>query len=347
MVDNLLDIKSMLRDEMEYELKKLSLLPYRAGQICRWLISGAKDFNIMTNIPKKDREILEKYFYIDDITIERVLSSKKRDGTKKYLFRLRDGQFVESVLMQYKYGYTTCISTQVGCKMGCRFCATGQSGFVRNLTAGEMLMQIEKMNKDNNIRISHVVLMGMGEPLDNYFNVIKFLKLVSSEYNLNISKRNISLSTCGVVNKIKDLSLENMPITLSVSLHASNDKIRNKIMPINKKYNMDDLLLACKQYIKKTGRRVSFEYTLISGINDSHNCALELSNKLKGMLCHVNLINLNKATLFYSPVSSNVLHKFKSVLLNRGINVTIRRSLGEDIEASCGQLRNRKILGKL
>lgn len=337
----------MLKHEVEYELKKLDFLPYRAGQVCRWLASGVNAFDFMTNIPQKEREILGKYFYIDDISIEKVLSSKKKDGTRKYLFKLRDGQFVESVLMKYKYGYTACISTQVGCKMGCKFCATGKSGFVRNLTAGEMLLQVEKINKDNNVRISHVVLMGMGEPLDNYSNVLKFLKLVSSKDNLNISKRNISLSTCGVVNKIKDLSFEKMPITLSVSLHASNDEVRNKIMPINKKYNMDDLLLACKQYIKKTGRRVSFEYTLISGINDSYDCALELSKKLKGMLCHINLINLNKATLFYHPVSSNVLHKFKSVLLNKGINVTIRRSLGEDIEASCGQLRNRKILGKL
>lgn len=345
-VNNLLDLRSMLKSELEEKFKNLDLLAYRADQVYSWVTKGAVSFDSMTNIPKKEKDFLKKHFYIDNITTEKVLTSKKKDGTKKYLFKLRDGELVESVLMKYKYGYTACISTQVGCKMGCKFCATGKSGFTRNLTAGEMLMQIQKINTDNNIRISRIVLMGMGEPLDNYNNVLKFLKIVSDENSLNISKRNISLSTCGIVDKIRELSKENMPITLSVSLHASNDEIRNKIMPVNRRYNIKELLLSCKDYVNKTGRRISFEYTLISGLNDSYNCAIELSNKLKGLLCYVNLISLNKTfkEFSYNPASNETLYKFKSVLLNKGINATIRRSLGEDIEAACGQLRNRKIL---
>jgi len=343
-VNNLLDLKSMQKSELEEKLKSLGFLAYRADQVYSWVTKGAVNFDSMTNIPKKEKDFLKKHFYIDSITTEKVLTSKKKDGTKKYLFKLSDGEFVESVLMKYKYGYTACISTQVGCKMGCKFCATGKSGFTRNLTAGEMLMQIQKINTDNNIRISRIVLMGMGEPLDNYNNVLKFLKIVSDENSLNISKRNISLSTCGIVDKIRELSNENMPITLSVSLHASNDEIRNKIMPVNRRYSIKDLLSSCKEYVNKTGRRISFEYTLISGLNDSYNCAIELSNRLKGILCYVNLISLNKTFEFpYNSASNENLYKFKSVLLNKGINATIRRSLGEDIEAACGQLRNRKI----
>ena len=343
-LNNLLDLKSMQKSELEEKLKSLGFLAYRADQVYSWVTKGAVNFDSMTNIPKKEKDFLKKHFYIDSITTEKVLTSKKKDGTKKYLFKLSDGEFVESVLMKYKYGYTACISTQVGCKMGCKFCATGKSGFTRNLTAGEMLMQIQKMNTDNNIRISRIVLMGMGEPLDNYNNVLKFLKIVSDENSLNISKRNISLSTCGIVDKIRELSNENMPITLSVSLHASNDEIRNKIMPVNRRYSIKDLLSSCKEYVNKTGRRISFEYTLISGLNDSYNCAIELSNRLKGILCYVNLISLNKTFEFpYNSASNENLYKFKSVLLNKGINATIRRSLGEDIEAACGQLRNRKI----
>lgn len=344
-VNNLLDLRSMLKSELEEKFKNLDLLAYRADQVYSWVTKGALNFDSMTNISKKEKDFLKKHFYIDNITTEKVLTSKKKDGTKKYLFKLRDGELVESVLMKYKYGYTACISTQVGCKMGCKFCATGKSGFTRNLTAGEMLMQIQKINTDNNIRISRIVLMGMGEPLDNYNNVLKFLKIVSDENSLNISKRNISLSTCGIVDKIRELSKENMPITLSVSLHASNDEIRNKIMPVNKRYNIKDLLSSCKDYVNKTGRRISFEYTLISGLNDSYNCAIELSNRLKGILCYVNLISLNKTfkEFPYNSASNENLYKFKSVLLNKGINATIRRSLGEDIEAACGQLRNRKI----
>ena len=344
-VNNLLDLRSMQKSELAEKLESLGFLAYRSDQVYSWVTKGALNFDSMTNISKKEKDFLKKHFYIDNITTEKVLTSKKKDGTKKYLFKLRDGELVESVLMKYKYGYTACISTQVGCKMGCKFCATGKSGFTRNLTAGEMLMQIQKINTDNNIRISRIVLMGMGEPLDNYNNVLKFLKIVSDENSLNISKRNISLSTCGIVDKIRELSKENMPITLSVSLHASNDEIRNKIMPVNRRYNIKELLLSCKDYVNKTGRRISFEYTLISGLNDSYNCAIELSNRLKGILCYVNLISLNKTfkEFPYNSASNETLYKFKSILLNKGINATIRRSLGEDIEAACGQLRNRKI----
>lgn len=338
---NLVDIKSMFKPELTEFFKEKSYPTYRANQVYSWLVKGVETFDEMLNIPKDLREVLKEKFYIATAKINRKLVSKL-DETVKYLFELHDGEFVETVLMKYNHGYTICISTQVGCKMGCKFCATGKSGFSRNLTASEMLAQIQSAQLDNNIRISNVVLMGMGEPLDNYDNVIKFLRLVSSDDNLNIGMRHISLSTCGIINKIYDLANENFQLTLSVSLHAPNDPIRNDLMPINKKFNVDELLKACKFYIKRTNRRISFEYAMISGVNDSDECAAELAKRLSGMLCHVNLIPVNSvdfASENYKKSNRERLEKFMNVLAKSGINATVRRTLGADINASCGQLR--------
>ena len=266
------------------------------------------------------------------------------DDTVKYLYQLYDGELVESVLMKYKYGYSICISTQVGCRMGCSFCASGLNGLKRNLTASEMLAQITATEKDRGIRISNVVLMGMGEPLDNFQNVVRFLKLVSHEDGLNIGLRHISLSTSGVVPGIYKLMEYKFPITLSVSLHAPNDDIRTGMMKVNKRWNIAELITACKAYIKATNRRISFEYAVISGVNDSDVCAKQLSDLLKGMLCHVNLIPANpvKENSYKKPDRETV-KRFCDKLNSYGINTTVRRTLGSDIDASCGQLRGREI----
>lgn len=336
----LTDIKSMFKPELTKNLIYAGYQAYRAEQIYLWLVKGANSFEQMQNIPKDLRKYLSENYYIANAKIERVFISK--DETKKYLFKLNDEKFIESVLMKYNYGYTVCISTQVGCKMGCKFCATGMSGFDRNLTASEMLSQIQAIQADNSIRISNIVLMGMGEPLDNYENVVRFLKLVSSEDNLNVGMRHISLSTCGIIDKIYDLAKENFQLTLSVSLHAPNDLIRNRLMPINKKFNMEELLQACRIYIEKTRRRISFEYAMISDVNDSIECAQELAKKLYGMLCHVNLIPINSIDFdgcYYKKSNRFKIEKFVEILSKYKINATVRRTLGADINASCGQLR--------
>ncbi len=265
------------------------------------------------------------------------------DETVKYLFKLYDGEYVESVIMKYKYGYTICVSSQVGCKMGCTFCASTLAGFKRNLEAGEIESQLHSAQKDLNIRISNIVLMGIGEPLDNYENVIKFLHNVNNENGLNISMRNITLSTCGIVPKIYDLMNEELPITLTISLHAPNDIIRSRTMPVNNKWGIDEVLEACREYINRTNRRVSFEYTLIHSVNDTYECAKELSERLHGMLCHVNLIPVNDVAERGNVKSSEEnIYRFADVLKNNGINATIRRTLGSDINASCGQLRRKR-----
>ena len=260
----------------------------------------------------------------------------------KYLFKLYDGEFIESVLMKYKYGYTLCVSSQVGCKMGCAFCASTKNGCVRSLYPGEILSQIHAAQRDQNIRVSHVVMMGMGEPLDNFENTLKFIDLAGADDGLNLSVRNISLSTCGVVPKIYELMEKHYQLTLSVSLHAPNNEMRSKIMPINKKYPIEELIKACRAYTKNTSRRISFEYAMIKDNNDSDKCAYELASLLKGMLCHVNLIPANEIDESKHKRSTEErLKRFSSILSSRGINVTVRRSLGSDIDASCGQLRNR------
>lgn len=330
----------MFKPELTKNLTDEGYQTYRAKQIYLWLVKGVNSFNQMKNIPKELRNYLSENYYIANAKIEQIFNSK--DGTKKYLFKLNDGKFIESVLMKYNYGHTECISTQVGCKMGCKFCATGRSGFERNLMASEMLSQIQAIQIDNNIRISNIVLMGMGEPLDNYENVVRFLRLVSSEDNLNVGMRHISLSTCGIVDKIYDLAKENFQLTLSVSLHAPNDDIRNSLMPINKKFNIEELLKACRFYIENTNRRISFEYAMISGVNDSIDCAQELAKKLDGMLCHVNLIPVNNIDFCgcnYEKSNRKHIEKFIEILSKYKINTTVRRALGADINASCGQLR--------
>lgn len=335
------DIKSMSLPELKSDFEALSEPSYRASQVYSWLSEGVYSFDDMTNLPGTFREVLKSKYYITKLNIKDKKVSI--DGTVKYLFELSDGELIESVLMNYKHGYSMCLSTQAGCKMGCSFCSTGKCGFSRNLSSSEILAQIESAQLDSGIKISNIVLMGMGEPLDNYPNVLKFLKLVTSPDGLNIGARHISLSTCGLVDKIYKLAEEKMPITLSVSLHAPNDEIRNKIMKINRKWNIKELIKACEDYISYTNRRISFEYAMIDNLNDTPECANELAELLKGMLCHVNLIPLNGAhqerRLKKSP--NNRIYQFKQVLEKRGITTTIRRTLGEDIEASCGQLKNK------
>lgn len=337
------DIKSLSLEELSAQIKDLSLPKFRAGQIFEWLHKyGVSSFDEMTNLSKELRASLSNDFYIADCIIEEKYVSSI-DSTVKYLFRLNDGEYIESVIMKYKYGYTICVSSQVGCKMGCKFCASTLAGFKRNLTPSEIESQIHSAQKDLGIRISHIVLMGIGEPLDNYDNVIRFLYNVNDKNGLNISMRNITLSTCGIVPRMYDLLNEGLQITLTVSLHAPNDKIRSKSMPVNDKWCMDEVLNACREYVNKTGRRVSFEYTLINGVNDSNECAEELASRLKGMLCHVNLIPVNDVKERGNVRSTDeAINRFLSILKKRGINATIRRTLGSDINASCGQLRRKR-----
>lgn len=340
-----IDIKSMLPEELSSFLTELGQPKFRAGQIFKWLHLGVKDFDEMTDIPVTLRNILREKTYIAGVEIARRLVSKI-DGTVKYLYRLYDGEYIESVLMKYEHGYTVCISTQVGCRMGCSFCASGLNGLKRNLTASEMLSQLTEAQRDNGIRVSNVVMMGMGEPLDNFDNSIRFLKLVSNEKGMNIGLRHISLSTSGVVSGIKRLKEYNFPITLSISLHAPFDDMRSSIMRVNKKWSIKELLDACKEYQKQTTRRISFEYALIDGVNDSNECAERLSEILKGIMCHINIIPANpvKENSFKKPDRNKILH-FQKLLISKGLNATIRRTLGADIEASCGQLRRQESEG--
>ncbi len=336
------DIKSMSFPRLAEECKEMELPSFRAKQIYKWLqVRGVESFDLMTDLSKELRSTLDKHFEIFSCSIKRKQVSAI-DGTVKYLFELNDGELIESVVMKYKYGHTICVSTQVGCKMNCAFCASGLSGFVRNLRPSEILSQIHAAQNDLGISISHIVLMGMGEPLDNFDNVMTFLELVSNSDGLNISMRKISLSTSGIVPRIYDLLEKKLQLTLSISLHAPNDEIRSSIMPVNKKYGIDELLKACREYAKLTSRRTSFEYALISGVTDTDECAEQLASKLKNMLCHVNLIPVNEvAENSFKRPKSEQTERFIGILEKNGINATVRRSLGSDIDASCGQLRNR------
>lgn len=342
------DIKSLTFDELNSEITSIGLPKFRTGQIYSWLHEkGVDSFDEMSNLSKDLRQKLSEKYFIPSVKIEDKYVSKI-DETVKYLFKLYDGEYVEAVIMKYKYGYTICISSQVGCKMGCKFCASTLAGFKRNLLPAEMESQLHIAQKDLNIRISHIVLMGIGEPLDNYDNVIKFIKTVNNDKGLNISMRDITLSTCGVVPKMYDLANEQMPITLTLSLHAPNDKIRSSMMPVNDKWGVDEAIAACKNYAEKTGRRVSFEYTLINGVNDTEECAKELASKLNGMLCHVNLIPVNDVEERGNVRSTDKsIKNFCETLYSLGINATIRRTLGSDINASCGQLRRKKNEGEI
>lgn len=335
------DIKSMYIDELTVLLNNMGQPKFRAAQLYKWLQSGAESFEEMTDIPKSLKAALDETCYIAGVKIVKRLESAI-DGTVKYVYQLFDGEYIESVLMKYEHGYTVCISTQVGCRMGCSFCASGIGGLIRSLTASEMLAQITAAQRDNGIRISNVVMMGMGEPLDNFEASERFLRLVSDQKGLNIGLRHISLSTSGVVSGIHKLAQLNMPITLSISLHAPNDIIRSQMMPVNRKWNIDALLDACRAYQKVTTRRISFEYALIEGVNDSDECAEQLAKKLRGIMCHINLIPANpvRENSFKKPDRKNII-RFKSMLESKGLNATVRRTLGADIDASCGQLRKK------
>ena len=343
-MDNILDfdmeeLKSWMNDNGESE--------FRAKQIMDWIYkNGQCNFDNMTNIPKKLLEKLKRNFYIGTTELVKKCESKFKD-TFKFLYKYKDGNMVETVVMKYKHGNSICISTQVGCRMGCKFCASTIDGMVRNLTAGEMLGQILKSQNEIGERISNIVLMGSGEPLDNYENVLKFLKIVNSEYSFNIGQRHITLSTCGIVPKIKDLADRDLQITLAVSLHAPNDAMRKKIMPIANKYSIKDIIDACKYYIEKTSRRVSFEYALVSGVNDSLKCCDELTELISGLLCHVNLIPVNEVKENnLKKSSSDDVKKFYHRLIKNKIEATIRREMGSDIDAACGQLRRSYLESK-
>ncbi len=337
----LTDIKSLTEDELKAELLALGQPGFRAKQVKAWLDAGVVTFEEMTNLPAALRSALRERYAIPGVEIAKKLVSSL-DGTVKYLYRLHDGETIESVLMRYHYGWSQCLSTQVGCRMGCSFCATGMGGLVRNLLPSEMMAQIETAQTDNTIRVGSIVLMGMGEPLDNFDNVVRFLDMLSEPGGVHIGMRHVSLSTCGMVDKIVRLMEKKYQLTLSVSLHAPNDEIRSRVMPINRKWPIDQLLGACRDYIEATGRRISFEYAMIHDVNDSSACAAELASRLRGMLCHVNLIPANHVEgKTYRKSSIARIKAFSTILENSGIPVTVRRTLGADINASCGQLRRQ------
>ena len=334
-------LRSMTLEELSSVLKELNQPAFRAKQVFTWLHKGVTSCGEMTNLPQILRDALDEKYPLLPPKVVRKQESQK-DGTIKYLWMLSDGNCVETVLMRYHYGNTVCISTEVGCAMGCAFCASTLGGLVRRLEPREMLEQVMFTQIDSGLPISHIVLMGIGEPLDNYDNVLRFLHLVNSEQGMNISMRHISLSTCGLVPKIDKLAEEKLQLTLSVSLHAPNDTIRNTIMPVNKAYPVDTLLDACRRYYQKTGRRISFEYAMIDGVNDTVEAAKELIQKLKGMGAHMNLIPLNHVEESpLKPSSKQAISRFQTLLEDAGIPATVRRSLGGDIDASCGQLRRK------
>jgi len=341
------ELTGMNREEMTAWMKSRGYPAFRGRQVFEWIQRGA-DFDEMSNLPKEMRETLKKEAVAQTAEI-RLERKSALDGTVKFLFALRDGNCVEGVLMRYKYGISLCISTQVGCRMGCRFCASTLEGKVRDLTAGEMLGEIlaaDRYLENENTRVSHVVLMGSGEPLDNYENVIRFLHLLRNEEGLRISMRNVSLSTCGIVPRMYDLAAEGLPVTLCVSLHAPNDEIRRRTMPVANRYSIREILEACRNYIRVTGRRVIFEYALVDGQNSGEAEAAELAGLLHGMQCHVNLIPLNPvAERNMKGISEEKVARFLQILLDHRISATRRREMGDDIEGACGQLRRKTIQG--
>ncbi len=335
------NIKSMTGAEIGQVLKEMGQPAFRAKQVYAWLHKGVRSYEEMTNLPRPLREELAEKYPIYPPEVVRKQESQK-DGTVKYLWRLADGNCVETVLMRYRYGNTVCISSEVGCRMGCAFCASTLGGLVRRLEPEEMLDQVLFTQIDSGLPISHIVLMGIGEPLDNFDNVMRFLELVNSPEGMNISLRHISLSTCGLVPKIDELAKRKLQITLSVSLHAPNDQVRDEIMPVNRAYPVEELLTACRRYYDATSRRISFEYAMIDGVNDSVDNAKELIRRLKGLPAHFNLIPLNHVEESpLKPSSRNAVAKFQKTLEDAGIPATVRRTLGGDIDASCGQLRRK------
>ena len=335
------NIKDYSLDELKEELKEIGEKPFRAEQIYKWIYENrVSSFDEMTNLSLELREKLKQNYEIKEFKI--ITKQESSDGTKKYLFDLLDGNAIETVLMQYHHGYSICVSSQVGCKMGCKFCASTGIPFIRNLTSGEIIEQIMAVERDTGVRISNIVFMGIGEPLDNYDNVVKAIRNINNPKGLNIGARHISISTSGLVPKIYKLAEENIQCTLSISLHATTDEQRSKMMPVNNTYNIEELLKACKDYIEKTHRRISFEYALAKENNDNLEDAKRLVKLLKGMLCHVNLIPINKIENGEFTKSSNEnIIKFRDYLNEHGIVATIRRELGSDIDAACGQLRRK------
>ncbi len=335
------NLKSMTLPEIGAVLKELGQPAFRAKQLFSWLHKGVRSFDEMTNLPQSLRETLAKEYPICPPEVVRKQESQK-DGTIKYLWKLSDGNCVETVLMRYHYGNTVCISTEVGCRMGCAFCASTLGGLVRRLEPYEMVDQVLFTQVDSGLPISHIVLMGIGEPLDNFDNVFRFLELINHAEGMNISMRHISLSTCGLVPKIRQLAEKKLQLTLSVSLHAPTDEIRNTIMPVNKAYPTEELLEACRDYYAQTGRRISFEYAMIDGVNDTPQHARTLLRRLKGLPAHMNLIPLNHVEESpLKPSSHKAVMEFQKILEDGGVPATVRRTLGGDIDASCGQLRRK------
>ena len=337
------NIKSFTLDELKEEMQLLGEKPFRAEQIFKWIHQeNVQSFDEMTNLSKELREALKEKYDLHIFNIIRKLESK--DGTKKFLFDVLDGNAIESVLMQYKYGYSICVSSQIGCKMGCKFCASTGINFVRSLTSGEIVEQILAVEQDTGVRISNVVFMGIGEPLNNYTNVVNAIRIINNPKGLNIGARHISVSTSGLVPGIYRLAEENIQCTLSISLHATNNEKRSSMMPVNNAFPIEELMQACKDYIAKTNRRISFEYALAKDNNDNLEDAKELVKLLHGMLCHVNLIPINKIENgAYSKSSNDNIMKFRDYLNDHGIVATIRRELGSDIDAACGQLRRKNL----
>lgn len=343
MLNGKINLKDMTIPEIGDLCISMGEKRYRGEQIFRWIYKGVDSIDDMANISEPFRRALSQKAYIGKVLVEKKYQSEI-DGTVKYLLKLEDGSIIESVLMEYSYGYSACLSTQVGCSMGCSFCASTIGGKVRDLTPGEMVDEILSMQQDSGKRISNIVLMGSGEPLDNFDNVVKFMKIVNTESGLNIGMRHITLSTCGLVPNIIKLAKLNLQITLAISLHAPNNEIRKSLMPIAHKYSINEIMDACRQYISITNRRITFEYSLIKGVNDSLDCARELANLLKGMLCHVNLIPVNEIKeRKYKKTDSKRVGEFKRILESKGIEATVRRELGADINAACGQLRKSYI----
>ena len=337
------NIKDYNLEELKQEFLKLGEKAYRAEQVFKWLyVDCVSDFDDMTNLSKELREKLKQEFSMHNFKI--LKKQESADGTKKYLFDILDGNAIETVLMEYHHGKSICVSTQVGCKMGCKFCASTGIKFVRDLTAGEIVEQILAVQKDVNDKISNVVFMGIGEPLDNFENVVNAIAILNNQKGLSIGARHISISTSGLAPKIYELADRNLQCTLSISLHSTTDAKRSEMMPVNKKYNIEELIKACKYYIDKTNRRISFEYALAKDNNDNLEDALGLVKLLKGMLCHVNLIPINKIENGnYTKSSNENIMKFRDYLNSKGIVATIRRELGSDIDAACGQLRRKNL----
>lgn len=335
-----MDIRELSLEDLQTYLERIGEKKFRASQIYTWLHQKlVVNLDEMTNIPIKLREQLQKDFEITTLEVVEVLTSKM-DGTSKYLFRLKDGNVIESVLMKYQHGNSVCISTQVGCRMGCRFCASTLDGLVRNLEVSEMLEEIYLIQRLSGERVSNIVLMGSGEPMDNFDNVVGFVTRISHKNGLHISQRNITISTCGLVENIRRLADLNLQVTLALSLHAADDETRRELMPIAKKYSISEVLAACDYYFEKTGRRISYEYSLVAGVNDTKEEAEKLANLLRGKNCHINLIPVNPIKeRDYKRSNKESILRFKNFLEKNKNNVTIRREMGADIQGACGQLR--------